>query len=216
MINHFIDEKSQAIYSVIDKSRPMKMPFEGMSLLDYSINASLAISDIALKKGDRAGLVTFQHRPETLIPAQKGPKQMHVIMESLYSETTEYNEHHFGLLYAQLTARLNTRSLLLLFTNFESKYSLERQLKYIKLLTRKHLVVLIIFRNTELDHLLEMKPGSLREVYHQAIAQNMINEKFSILHLLHQHGILSLYTTPQKLTADVVSKYLELKSRRMI
>jgi uncharacterized protein (DUF58 family) len=216
MINHYIDEKSQPIYNVIDKSRPMKMPFEGMTLLDYAINASLAISDIALKKGDRAGLVTFQHRPDTIVSAQKGPKQMYVLMESLYHEKTAFNEHNFGMLYAQITAKITSRSLLLLYTNFESLYSLERQLKYLKLLNRKHLVLLILFRNTELDGLITKDAGDLREVYHQAIAQNMLNEKFAILQLLRQHGILSLYTTPQSLTADVVNKYLELKSRRVI
>ncbi|WP_339794155.1 DUF58 domain-containing protein [uncultured Imperialibacter sp.] len=216
MINHYIDEKSQPIYNVIDKSRPMKMPFEGMTLLDYAINASLAISDIALKKGDRAGLVTFQHKPDTIVPAQKGPKQMYVLMESLYHEKTAFTEHNFGMLYAQITSKITSRSLLLLYTNFESLYSLERQLKYLKLLNRKHLVLVIIFRNTELDGLITKKAGDLREVYHQAIAQNMLNEKFAILQLLRQHGILSLYTTPQSLTADVVNKYLELKSRRAI
>ncbi|MEQ8686551.1 MAG: DUF58 domain-containing protein [Imperialibacter sp.] len=216
MINHYIDEKSQPIYNVIDKSRPMKMPFEGMTLLDYAINASLAISDIALKKGDRAGLVTFQHKPDTIVPAQKGTKQMYVLMESLYHEKTAFNEHNFGMLYAQITAKIASRSLLLLYTNFESLYSLERQLKYLKLLNRKHLVLVIIFRNTELDGLITKDAGDLREVYHQAIAQNMLNEKFAILQLLRQHGILSLYTTPQSLTADVVNKYLELKSRREI
>lgn len=216
MVNHFVDEKSQAIYNVIDKSRPMKMPFGGMTLLDYAINASLALSSIALKKGDRAGLITFQHKPEALVPAQKGPRQMHIIMESLYGETTDFNEHNFGLLYAQVAARLSTRSLLLLYTNFESQYSLERQLKYLKLLNRKHLVLLIIFRNTELDKLLASHPESLREVYQQAIAQNMLNEKYAIMYYLHQHGILSMYTSPQSLTADVINKYLELKSRRMI
>jgi len=216
MINHYIDEKSQPIYNVIDKSRPMKMPFEGMTLLDYAINASLAISDIALKKGDRAGLVTFQHKTDTLVPAQKGSRQMYVLMESLYHEKTAFNEHNFGMLYAQVTAKITSRSLLLLYTNFESLYSLERQLKYRKLLNRKHLVLVVIFRNTELDELVAGHTANLRQVYHQAIAQNMLNEKFAILQLLRQNGILSLYTSPESLTTDVVNKYLELKSRRAI
>lgn len=216
MINYYVEEKSQAIYSVIDKSRPMKMPFEQMTLLDYAINASLAISDIALKKGDRAGLVTFHHKTDTMVPAGKGPHQMYQMMESLYHEKTDFTEHNFAMLYARLTARIASRSLLLVFSNFESLYSMERQLKYIKLLNRKHLVLLVLFRNTELDSLIHQRPADLREVYHQAIAKNMSNEKYAIIHTLRQNGILSLYTTPQSLTTDVINKYLELKSRRMI
>ncbi|MGE5943038.1 MAG: DUF58 domain-containing protein, partial [Flavobacteriales bacterium] len=64
MVNQFQDEKSQPIYSVIDKGRIMKMPFEGLSLLDYAINAALVISSIALKKQDKAGLFSFSKKVE--------------------------------------------------------------------------------------------------------------------------------------------------------
>ena len=33
MVNQFQDEKSQPVYSVIDKGRVMKMPFNGLMLL---------------------------------------------------------------------------------------------------------------------------------------------------------------------------------------
>jgi uncharacterized protein (DUF58 family) len=150
------------------------------------------------------------------VAAQKGGRQLHTVLESLYHEDTDFNEHNFGMLYAHLTARITSRSLLLIYTNFESQYSLERQLKYLKMLNRKHLVLVIIFRNTELDGLTGVNPENLRQVYQQAIAQNMVNEKFAIMHLLRQSGILGLYTSPGNLTVDVISKYLELKSRRMI
>ena len=59
MVNNFTDERSQQVYCLINKGRLMKMPFQGMTLLDYSINASLVLSNVALVKQDRAGLITF-------------------------------------------------------------------------------------------------------------------------------------------------------------
>lgn len=50
MINQFQDERSQPVYAVIDKGRLMQMPFDGLSLLDYAINSSLVISNLALKR----------------------------------------------------------------------------------------------------------------------------------------------------------------------
>lgn len=50
MVNQYQDEKSQPIYNIIDRGRLMKMPFEGLTLLDYAINSTLAFSNIALKK----------------------------------------------------------------------------------------------------------------------------------------------------------------------
>ena len=62
MVNQFQDEKSQRIFMLIDKGRTMKMPFNGLSLLDYSINAAMALSHIILRKGDRAGMMTFPRK----------------------------------------------------------------------------------------------------------------------------------------------------------
>src|SRR5690606_20332467 len=62
MVNHYQDERSQQVYSLIDKGRVMQMPFNGMSLLDYAINASLVISNIAIRKSDKAGIITFQDK----------------------------------------------------------------------------------------------------------------------------------------------------------
>ena len=73
MVNTYQDERSQQVISVIDKGRLMHMPFEGLSLLDWSINASLAISNIAIKKGDKAGLISFQEKINLLLlPSNQG------------------------------------------------------------------------------------------------------------------------------------------------
>ncbi|MEZ5054237.1 MAG: DUF58 domain-containing protein [Chitinophagales bacterium] len=66
MINQYGDEKSQQIYSILDKSRAMNMPFNGLSLLDYAINTTLVISNTALHKDDKAGLLTFNEKWATL------------------------------------------------------------------------------------------------------------------------------------------------------
>ncbi len=216
MINHFIDEKSQPIYSVIDKGRPMKMPFEGMTLLDFAINASLVLSNIAIKRGDRAGLITFQHKPETLIPAQKRTLQINYLLESLYKQKTQFNETDFSSLYTTIIQQLKQRSLLLLYTNFESIYSLERQLPYLRLINRHHLLLVIFFKNTELEDLVNVDVEDVRDVYNKSIANQLADEKRAIRKMLHQNGILSLYTRPQNLKVDVINKYIEIKTKRLL
>lgn len=71
MVNHYTDEKSQQIYCVIDKGRIMKMPFDGVSLLDYAINASLVLCNVALLKQDKAGLITFSEQVGAFLPIKK-------------------------------------------------------------------------------------------------------------------------------------------------
>ncbi|MEM9896641.1 MAG: DUF58 domain-containing protein [Bacteroidota bacterium] len=216
MINHFVDEKSQSIYTLIDKGRPMRMPFEGMTLLDYSINAALVLSNVALKKGDRAGLVTFQHRAEDYLAARKRSLQLNLLLELLYRQQTEFNESDFSSLYWFITQKVRQRSLLMLFTNFESTYTLERQLPYLKLINKQHLLLLIFFRNTELDTVLSEEARSTSDIYNKTIAQQIAAEKDNISSILSKNGILSLYTQPQNLSVDVINKYIEIKAKRLL
>ncbi|MCB0580976.1 MAG: DUF58 domain-containing protein, partial [Phaeodactylibacter sp.] len=126
MVNQYEDERAQQIYCVIDKSRAMRMPFEGLSLMDYAINTSLVISNIALQKYDRAGLITFSDKIGATIKADSKPTQLNKILMALYKEEERPLEANYELLYYAARKLINGRSLILLYTNFESSYALER------------------------------------------------------------------------------------------
>lgn len=97
-MNVYQDERSQQIYNVIDKGRVMQQAFRGMTLLDYAINASLVLSYVAMRKEDKAGLVTFDEHFDTFVPASKQPGYMQTLLESLYSQQTTFGETDFGSL----------------------------------------------------------------------------------------------------------------------
>ena len=136
MVNQFQDERSQPIYSVIDKGRSMKMPFNGLSLLDYAINATLVISNIALKKQDKAGMFTFSRKVDNRVIAERRPSQMNSILETLYNVNTDYSETNFVRLYVDIKRNITQRSLLLLYTNFETLDALHRQLPYLQAIAK--------------------------------------------------------------------------------
>ncbi|MDZ7848234.1 MAG: DUF58 domain-containing protein [Owenweeksia sp.] len=216
MVNHYQAERSQQVYSVIDKGRAMKMPFEELSLLDYTINASLVISSIALRKGDKPGLITFQHKISSLVPASGRNRQLQLIMEQLYQEKTAYYESSFKSLYTALRRKLNQRCLLLLYTNFESLHALERQLPYLQLINRQHLLVVVFFENTEVEKLTRQPAKGLEDIYVKGIAEQLLYEKRLMVKKLKAHGIHSVLTPPQQLNVNTINKYLELKARGLI
>src|SRR5690606_16946889 len=89
MVNQYQDEKSQPIYSIIDTGRVMKMPFNGLKLLDYAINSALAFSNVALKKHDKVGLLTFSKTIESFLPATQKLSNLNVILQRLYNIKTQ-------------------------------------------------------------------------------------------------------------------------------
>jgi uncharacterized protein (DUF58 family) len=216
MVNSYQDEKAQHIYSLIDKGRAMKMPFEGMTLLDYAINASLAISNIAVKKDDKPGLITFQKQVETFLPAAKRNKQMMLIQEALYGQKTSFKESDFSNVYSLVRKNIKQRSLFLLYTNFESVSSLERQMNYLVKLAKFHLLVVVFFKNTELHKILGERANNLEEIYTKTIGEKFAYEKRLIVKELNRYGIHSILTEPKNLTINAINKYLELKSRGLI
>lgn len=216
MVNQYQDEKSQSVYSVIDMGRVMRMPFEGMSLLDYAINASLVISNIALLKQDRAGIITFSHKVQSILPAERRNAQLHKILELLYAQKTGYLESDFERLYVNIKRKVNHRSLLLLYTNFESLSALQRQLNYLRKLAKEHLLVVIFFENTELIDFIQQRVQTTEELYNKVIAEQFAYEKKIIVKELEKYGIHSILTDPKKLSVNTINKYLELKARGLI
>jgi uncharacterized protein (DUF58 family) len=216
MVNTFTDEKSQQVYCLIDKGRVMKMPFDGMSLLDYAINATLILSRVALIRRDKAGLLTFSDQIGTFLPAGRMSMQMSHILEVLYNQLTRWQETDFEKLYALVRARITQRSLVVLFTNFESLAGLQRQLPYIRAIARKHLLLVVFFENTELQQVREKEADDIEGVYIKTIADKFAYEKRLMVKELNQHGIATILTAPQHLTVQTVNKYLEIKARQAI
>lgn len=216
MVNTYVEERSQQVYCVIDKGRNMKMPFEGLTLLDYAINSTLIFSNVALQKGDKAGLATIAAQQVDILPASNKKTQLNKVLEMLYAQETQWEESDYEKLSISLRRAFNQRSLLILFTNFESMPGLQRQLPYLRKLARYHLLLVVFFENTALKKVTEQQASGVEEIYKQVIAQQFAYEKKLIARELSQYGIMSLLVTPQQLTIQVINKYLELKARMLI
>lgn len=216
MINQYQDEKSQPVYSVIDKGRVMKMPFEGLKLVDYAINSTLVISNIALKKGDKAGMFSFSDKVSNQVMAQKRASQMNLILETLYNLDTDFKESDFARLYIDVKRSITQRSLLLLYTNFETMDALHRQLPYLQAIAKNHLLVVIFFENTELKELVKQPAVSTQEIYQKTIAEKFLYEKKLIVNELNKYGIQTILTEPEQLTVNTINKYLEIKARGLL
>jgi uncharacterized protein (DUF58 family) len=213
MVNVFREERAQNIYCVIDKGRTMQSAFNGMTLLDYSINASLAIAYVAMLKGDKTGLLTFERKFDTLIPPSRNSMHMNHIQDALYHQRTSFAESDYLALYQQINKDVKDRGLLLVFTNFDSVAAMQRQLRYLSMMAKRHSVLVIFFENTELESMVGKQPENKTEAYETVIAEKLEYEKRLIIYKLRQHNILSLLTHPNELTINVINKYLEIKAR---
>jgi uncharacterized protein (DUF58 family) len=214
--NHFMEERAQPVYCILDKSRNMNQAFSGMSVLDYAINTSLVISNNVLLKGDKAGLITFSNKVGTAIRADSGSGVLQKIMDNLYYQKYRQSEPDFEFLFNAINRIINNRSLLFLFTNFDSLNAMDRVLPILRKINQNHLLVVILFQNAEIEKYAYESSSDLREIYNRMIARQMLDDKRQMVARLQTHGIQCIATTPADLTINTLNKYVELKAKGLI
>jgi uncharacterized protein (DUF58 family) len=216
MVNTYQEEKSQPVYCLIDKGRTMKMPFNGLTLLDYAINSTLMVCSTALNKGDKAGLITFSKGIDEILPADKHRRQRNKILETLYAQQTDFKEADYERLYVTVRRKLTQRSLIILYTNFETVNGMRRQLKYLSSMAKDHLILVAFFLNSEFNEVLDTSPSNLEETFRKGMAEKLSYDKLLIVKELNRYGIYTILSKPDNLTIDSINKYLEFKSRGLI
>jgi uncharacterized protein (DUF58 family) len=216
MVNVYQDERSQQIYHLIDKGRVMQQAFRGMTLLDYAINATLVLSHVAVRKEDKAGLITFADQIDTMLTASRHAGHMQQMLETLYGQQTDFGETDFSALCVHVNKHVQRTSLLIVYTNFIGMVALRRQLPYLQQLSRRHRVLVVFFEDEELVDYASTPADSVEEQCRHIMAEKFIYEKQLMVSTLRQYGIYALLTAPDHLTVDVVNKYLEMKSQGLL
>jgi uncharacterized protein (DUF58 family) len=217
MVNHFEDEKSQQVYTILDLGRNMSSPFDGMSLLDYAINACLSLSALILKKDDKAGLLGIGDKTHHFVAADKGSTQLNRLMQSLYNLQETEGDPSLDRMYHLIRSHIRVRSLILYFTNVESLSQLERLLPTLERIQSRHLLVVVLFENAEIQTFADSPlENGIRGIYEKTIARKYLSEKQQMVHRLRRSGIYTILTPPKQLTIRSVNQYLELKARGLI
>lgn len=215
-VNVYQEERSQQVYCVIDKGRMMQQAFHDMTLLDYAINASLALSFVAMNKQDKAGLITFSTQMETFVAASRQPGHLQTLQESLYAERTVFGETDYSALLVGMARNVTRRSLLVLFTSFTSMPALRRQLPFLRQTAARHRLLVVFFEDEDLVEWAAPKGKAsgkegTEEYYQRVEAQKFVYDQRLIAQTLRQYGIQSLLTTPRQLSVDVINKYLAIR-----
>ncbi|MCB0497521.1 MAG: DUF58 domain-containing protein [Cyclobacteriaceae bacterium] len=213
MVNQYQDEKSQDVYAIINKGRVMQLPFEELTLLDYAINSSLVMLNTAYTKDDYPGLITFNKEVSAMVISSKKKTQITEILETLYNQETDFSEANYAKLAYWVRQKIKKRALIFLYTNFEGLTSLYRELPYLKTIARHQRLIVVLFKNVELNELLDQPSKDTEAIYTKTIATKFQIEKQLIVKELHKHGIDAILTSPYDLTVNTINKYLEIKAR---
>ena len=212
-VNTYQEERAQPVVAAIDMGRAMRSPFDGLTLVDHAVNASLVLLNTALLTDDRAGLVAFDQEVRTVLRPTRTPATLPTLLDALYRLDPGFRDPSFEALYGALRTQIRQRSLVLLFTNIDTVAGLERQLPYLRQIAKMHRLCVVLFENTGIRELLAARSERLEDVYVKAVAEGLALETREVARTLERHGIGALVTRPESVTSDAVNRYLQIRAR---
>ncbi len=216
IINTYEPEKNQQIMVMIDSSRVMNSEINYIKKLDYSINASFLLADVAIKKGDNVGVMVFDSSVKRYIKPGKGVGQFQLIAENLYNVEENFVSADYRNALTYLNNYQKRRSLLCIFTELFNADEALQLASALKNIAKNHVPLVITIKDMRLYQISECTIRESKDIYLKTSAIKLIKEREKIQKIFNQSGIAVVDVPPDKLSIEVVNKYLTMKSMMQI
>lgn len=191
---------------------PWENPLRETTRLDFTVNASMVLSYVALSKGDRVGLMAFSDKEEIYLPTRAGKGQISRIVNTLYRLKPKLVETNYRNAFLKMAAVQRKRSLVVFFTDLVDPESSKSLIKYLLALHPTHTPLVIAFRDSEITAQANKVPDRESEIYDIAVARDILYQRELALRELTRGGAMTLDLYPEELSVAVVSEYIRLKS----
>jgi uncharacterized protein (DUF58 family) len=206
-------ERSQSVLICVDAGRSMAAQVEGLSKLDHAVNAALFLAFVAIRNGDRVGLVVFADGIQAYLAPNAGRSQYRKIVDTLYTARPQLTYVDYLALFKELSVRLRRRTLLCLFTDFLDEDQTSTLLQPLRRLARRHIPVCLSVQDTALTQLLATVPAGPEEAYQQAVASELLSDREETKARIGREGVHLVEVHPEHLSVAAVNRYLEIKAR---
>ena len=211
IVRQFDVERSQHVILCLDLGRTMASDLGLLTKADHAINAATLVAYVAAKTGDWVGLYAFAQGTIAYVPPRK--QQFPRVLDSLYGLQPQGTESNYYRAFVEAAQRLRKRALVILFTDLPDPDSSARLLRYVTLLTQRHLVLCAALSDYELYDLAARSPSEPRQLYERTVASALLADRQRALAALRQRGAIAFDATPADLSVEVLNRYLEIKAR---
>ncbi len=204
------------IVLAIDSGRLMCEPVDGVPKVDRAVTAALLSAFIALKGGDLVSLFSFDARPRVSSGAVRGSPSFAMIQKRAADIDYSTEETNFTLALTTLAARLDRRSLVIVFTDFVDPISAELMLRTVGRLTERHLVLFMLMKDVELETLADMAPATPEDVARAVTAGDLLKQRQVVIGRLRLLGAHVIEADHQRLGPALVERYIQLKEENLL
>jgi uncharacterized protein (DUF58 family) len=209
-------ERNNQIVFAVDCGRQMCDPVAGIARVDRCISAVLLTAWVALKLGDRVALNAFDSRPRLASGFVSGGAAFAELERAAAEIDYSADETNYTFALTTLAARLTRRSMIILFTEFTDTVSADFMLRAMRRLVQKHLVVVLVLRDEELETIAAGTPESADDVTRAVTAAALLKDRRVAISRLQHLGVHVVEAKYDKVGEQLVQSYLDLKKRDLL
>jgi uncharacterized protein (DUF58 family) len=215
-VRQFQAESNQNVVFALDVGRSMRGDTGGLTAIDHALNAALLTADVALRGGDKAGLMVFDEAPRQFVPPTGGRAGGRRLTRAVYALDSSLAATDYQAAMTYLRAQVRVRSLFIVFTNLLDPRSAKELSVAVKGLMPRHLPLCVLLRDTDVEALATSPAATVEDLYVRGAAAESLAWRDSLIRGLRNAGVLVLDARPGDLTPELVKSYLDVKARRLL
>lgn len=216
MAKEYQTERNHNVVLAFDTGRLMCEPINGMTRLDHAVHAGMLLAYASLRGGDRVGVYGFDARPQIMTGLVRGQSGFGKLQSELAKLEYSTFDANYTLGLTRLSAGLNRRSLIILFTDFVDTIQAELMVENAARLAKRHLVVFAVFQDEDLNRIITREPETADDVTRAVIAEGLLQERRMVQKRLQRLGVEVLEAPAESFSSDLLSRYLQLTREERI
>lgn len=216
VVRNFESEREQSVLIAIDVGRATAGEFEGLSRLDFLVNAGLMLAHVVLRRGDWISLVAFSDTIDSYLPPTRGVKNIERVARALYKLQPKLVESDYAAACQFLGLRNRKRSLVCLMTDVIDREAGGVIISYMGRFARRHLPLAVTLANPEVRRLAEQPLSEQPDPFSKAVAIDVLTAREEALTDMRSRGVMVLDVEPRQLTPELIKRYLRIKAMQRL
>lgn len=216
MAKEFRTERNHNVVLAYDTGRLMCEKLDELSRLDHAVHAGMLLAYASLRGGDRVGVYGFDTQPRVMTGLVRGNSAFTKLQSEMAKLEYSPLDANYTLGLTRLSSGLNRRSLIILFTDFIDTTQAELMVENAARLAKRHLVLFAVFRDGDLEDIVSRRPRTPEDVTRAVIADNMLQERRTVMKRLKRLGIDVLEAPVESFSSELLSRYLNILRQERI
>ena len=209
-------EQEQTLFVLLDRGRLMTARVDGLKRFDWGLNATLSLTMAALSRGDKVGVAVFDRDITTWIPPERGNHHLSKLIDRLTPIQPVLLEPDYLGAVTKVITQQTRRALVVVITDLVDETASSELLSAMMRLSPRYLPFCVTLRDPLVDKIAHSSTDNTQDTYARAVALDLLAQRQIAFAKLRQRGVLVLDAPCDRISSELVDRYLQLKARNLL